>query len=109
MWTSAAANRNIPPTYTPATGYDLVNLYAQYQPTRDLTLNFSVENLLNQYYRPYAIPVGSTGDTQNDVKWASAGPGIVFKGGLKISFRRNLTRRSTVSRETITSKRTGPR
>ena len=86
MWTSAGANRNIPPTYTPATGFDLVNLYAQYQPTRDLTLNFSVENLLNQYYRPYAIPVGSTGDTQNDVKWASAGPGIVFKGGLKYHF-----------------------
>ena len=86
MWTSAQANRNIPPTYTPATGFDLVNLYAQYQPTRDLTLNFSVENLLNQYYRPYAIPVGSAGDTQNDVKWASAGPGIVFKGGLRYHF-----------------------
>jgi hemoglobin/transferrin/lactoferrin receptor protein len=86
MWTSAAANRDIPPTYTPATGFDLINLYAQYQPTRDLTLNFSVENLLNQYYRPYAIPVGSAGDTQNDVKWASAGPGIVFKGGLKYHF-----------------------
>jgi hemoglobin/transferrin/lactoferrin receptor protein len=86
MWTSAVANRNIPPTYTPATSYDLVNLYAQYQPTRDLTLNFSVENLLNQYYRPYAIPVGSQGDTQNDVKWASAGAGLVFKGGLKYHF-----------------------
>ena len=57
-----------------------------YQPTRDLTLNFSVENLLNQYYRPYAIPVGSDGDTQNDVKWASAGAGIVFKGGLRYHF-----------------------
>ena len=33
-----------------------------------------------------AGPVGSTGDTQNDVKWASAGPGIVFKGGLKYHF-----------------------
>jgi hemoglobin/transferrin/lactoferrin receptor protein len=86
QWTSAQANRDIPPTYTPATGFDLINLYAQYQPTRDLTLNFSVENLLNQYYRPYAIPIGSAGDTQNDVKWASAGPGIVFKGGLKYHF-----------------------
>ena len=58
------------------------------KPTQDLTLNFSVENLLNQYYRPYAIPVGSStdGTTQNDVKWASAGPGLVVKGGLKISF-----------------------
>ncbi len=86
MWTSVMANTDIPPTYTPATSYDLVNLYAQYQPRPDLTLNFSVENLLNQYYRPYAIPVGSTGDTQNDVKWASAGPGLVVKGGLKYHF-----------------------
>jgi hemoglobin/transferrin/lactoferrin receptor protein len=86
LWTSAIANRNIPPTYTPATSYDLVNLYVQYQPTRDMTFNFSVENLLNQYYRPYAIPVGSTGDTQNDVKWASAAAGIVFKGGLRYHF-----------------------
>ena len=62
------------------------SLYLQYQPTRDLTFNFSVENLLNQYYRPYAIPVGSTGDTQNDVKWASAGAGIVFKSGLRYHF-----------------------
>ncbi|RZN28971.1 TonB-dependent hemoglobin/transferrin/lactoferrin family receptor [Bradyrhizobium sp. Leo121] len=86
MWTSALANNNIPPTFTPATSYDLVNLYVAYTPTRDLVLNFSVENLLDQYYRPYAIPVGSTGDTQNDVKWASAGPGIVFKGGLRYHF-----------------------
>ncbi|UPJ51295.1 TonB-dependent hemoglobin/transferrin/lactoferrin family receptor [Bradyrhizobium sp. 200] len=86
MWTSALANTDIPRNYTPATSYDLVNLYLQYQPTRDLTFNFSVENLLNQYYRPYAIPVGSTGDTQNDVKWASAAAGIVFKGGLRYHF-----------------------
>jgi hemoglobin/transferrin/lactoferrin receptor protein len=86
MWTSAMANTDIPRTYTPATSYDLVNLYLQYQPTRDLTFNLSVENLLNQYYRPYAIPIGSSGDTQNDVKWASAGAGIVFKGGLRYHF-----------------------
>jgi hemoglobin/transferrin/lactoferrin receptor protein len=86
MWTSAIANYDIPRSYTPATSYDLVNLYAQYQPTSDLTLNFSVENLFNRYYRPYAVPVGSTGDTQNDVKWASAGAGLVIKGGLKYHF-----------------------
>jgi hemoglobin/transferrin/lactoferrin receptor protein len=86
MWTSAIANTDIPTNYLPATSYDLVNLYLQYQPTRDLTLNFSVENLLNQYYRPYALPAGSTTDTQNDVKWASAGAGLVVKGGLKYHF-----------------------
>ena len=86
MWTHAIANNAIPATFIAATSYDLVNLYLAYKPTQDLTLNLSVENLLNQYYRPYAIPVGSTGDTQNDVKWASAGAGIVFKGGLKYHF-----------------------
>lgn len=86
MWTSAKANTDIPVTYTPATSYDLVNLYLAFKPTQNLTLNLSVENVLNQYYRPYAIPIGSAGDTQNDVKWASAGAGIVFKGGLRYHF-----------------------
>ena len=86
VWTSAIANTDIPATYLPATSYDLVNLYLAFKPTQDLTLNLSVENVLNQYYRPYALPVGSTGDTQNDVKWASAGAGIVFKGGLRYHF-----------------------
>ena len=86
VWTSAMANTDIPATYLAATSYDLVNLYLAFKPTQDLTLNLSVENVLNQYYRPYAIPVGSTGDTQNDVKWASAGAGIVFKGGLRYHF-----------------------
>jgi hemoglobin/transferrin/lactoferrin receptor protein len=86
MWTSAIANKSIPANYSPGTSYDLVNLYLAFKPTQDLTLNLSVENILNQYYRPYAIPVGSTGDTQNDVKWASAAAGIVFKGGLRYHF-----------------------
>ena len=47
----------------------------------------SIDNLLNQYYRPYAIPGSSTdGTTQNDVLWASPGPGRVYKAGLKIHF-----------------------
>ena len=58
----------------------------RFKPSQDLVLNLSVENLLNQYYRPYAIPVGSTRDTQNDVKWASAGAGIVVKAGLRYHF-----------------------
>ena len=85
-WMSAMANTSIPANYLPATSYDLVNLYLAFKPTQDLTLNLSVENVLNQYYRPYAIPIGSNSDTQNDVKWASAGPGIVFKGGLRYHF-----------------------
>ncbi|MDB5500301.1 MAG: TonB-dependent heme/hemoglobin receptor family protein [Tardiphaga sp.] len=87
QWASVAANNDIPVGYSPSTAYDLVNLNVAYQPTRDVTLNFSVDNLLNQYYRPYAIPGNSVdGTTQNDALWTSAGPGIVYKGGLKIHF-----------------------
>ncbi|MDB5656719.1 MAG: TonB-dependent hem/hemoglobin receptor [Tardiphaga sp.] len=87
QWASFAANTDIPVGYVPSTAYDLVNLYVAYQPTRDITLNFSVDNILNQYYRPYAIPgAGADGVTQNDVLFSSPGPGIVYKGGLKVHF-----------------------
>jgi hemoglobin/transferrin/lactoferrin receptor protein len=87
QWASVAANTDIPVGYSPSTAYDLVNLYVAYQPTQDITLNFSVDNILNQYYRPYAIPGSSSdGTTQNDALWTSAGPGIVYKGGLKVHF-----------------------
>jgi hemoglobin/transferrin/lactoferrin receptor protein len=87
QWASVAANTDIPVGYSPSTAYDLVNLYVAYQPTQDITLNFSVDNLLNQYYRPYAVPGNSVdGTTQNDALWTSAGPGIVYKGGIKVHF-----------------------
>jgi hemoglobin/transferrin/lactoferrin receptor protein len=86
QWTSVKGNTDIPANFLPGTSYDLVNLYLTARPTKDLALSFSVENLLNQYYRPYAIPRGSATDIQNDVLWASAGAGITFKGGLKYHF-----------------------
>lgn len=87
MWTSIGGNTDIPANYLPATSYELVNLYLTVKPTKDLSVNFSVENLLNQYYRPYAIPRGAVdGEAQNDALWASAGAGITVKGGLKYHF-----------------------
>jgi len=87
QWVSFAANTDVPAGYLPATSGDLVNLYLAYQPTKDITLNFSVDNIANRYYRPYAIPGSSTdGTTQNDVLFSSPGPGITYKGGLKIHF-----------------------
>jgi len=73
--------------YLPATGYELVNLYLTWNATKDIVFSASIDNLLNQYYRPYAIPGSSTdGTTQNDVLWSSPGPGRVYKAGLKIHF-----------------------
>ena len=87
QWSSYAANNDLPAGYLPATSYDLVNLYLTYRATKDVTLTASVENLLNRYYRPYAIPGSSTdGTTQNDVLFSSPGPGITYKAGLKVHF-----------------------
>lgn len=87
QWSSFAALTDLPAGYLPSTAYDLVNLYLTYQATQDIMLTASVQNLLNEYYRPYAIPGSSTdGTTQNDVLFSSPGPGIVFKAGLKVHF-----------------------
>ncbi|WP_398480211.1 TonB-dependent hemoglobin/transferrin/lactoferrin family receptor [Tardiphaga sp.] len=88
MWTSVKANTDLPAGSIAATSYDLVNLYVAAKPTPNLTVTGSIENLLNSYYRPYAVPGPDLGSglAQNDVLWASAGAGIVFKGGLKYHF-----------------------
>lgn len=87
MWASIKSNTDIPANYLPATSYELVNAYLTAKLSPDVTMNFAVENLLNRYYRPYAVPRGSSdGETQNDALWASAAPGITFKGGLRVRF-----------------------
>ncbi|WP_454616994.1 TonB-dependent hemoglobin/transferrin/lactoferrin family receptor [Bradyrhizobium cenepequi] len=87
QWASFSANDDLPAGYLPSTAYDLVNLYLNWNATKDITVWGSVDNLLNQYYRPYAIPGSSTdGTTQNDVLFSSPGPGTVYKAGLKIHF-----------------------
>ncbi len=85
QWSSFGANTDLPAGYIPSTAYELVNLYLTWQATKDITFTASIDNLLNQYYRPYAIPGSSTdGTTQNDVLFSSPGPGTVYKAGLKI-------------------------
>ncbi len=87
QWSSFGANNDVPAGYLPSTGYELINLYATWHATKDIMFTASIDNLLNQYYRPYAIPGSSTdGTTQNDVLWTSPGPGRVYKAGLKIHF-----------------------
>jgi hemoglobin/transferrin/lactoferrin receptor protein len=85
QWSSVGANDDLPAGYLPSTAYDLVNLYLTWNATKDITFTASIDNLLNEYYRPYAIPGSSTdGTTQNDVLFSSPGPGTVYKAGLKI-------------------------
>jgi hemoglobin/transferrin/lactoferrin receptor protein len=87
QWGSFGPNNDVPAGYLPSTGYELVNLYLTWNATKDIVFSASIDNLLNQYYRPYAIPGSSTdGTPQNDVLWSSPGPGRVYKAGLKIHF-----------------------
>lgn len=86
-WVSAASNQHVPVTYTPSTSYDLLNFYLTYDPVQDLTLAFGIDNILNEYYRPYAIPKSTyDGATQNDVLWTAPPPGIVYKGSMRVRF-----------------------
>ncbi len=87
QWSSFGANNDVPAGYLPATGYELVKLYMTWHATKDIMFTASIDNLLNQYYRPYAVPGNSTdGTNQSDVLWSSPGPGRVYKAGLKIHF-----------------------
>ena len=87
QWSAIGAVKDIPDGYVPSTSYNLVNLYATYQATKDVAFNFGVDNVLNKYYRPYAIPGASQdGTTQNDVLWTSPGPGITYKAAVKVHF-----------------------
>lgn len=88
QWIAYAANNKVNPTmFVPATSADIFNLYVAYAPTPDVVINFGIDNITDKFYRPYAIPRSdSTGSTQNDVLFSSPGPGITYKGGIKVHF-----------------------
>lgn len=88
QWISYAANNKVNQTmFLPATSADIFNLYIAYAPTPDVLINFGIDNITDKFYRPYAIPRSSgDGSTQNDVLFSSPGPGITYKGGIKIHF-----------------------
>jgi hemoglobin/transferrin/lactoferrin receptor protein len=74
---SAAITGN--PDLPPTGSYNLVNLYAGYQPTPDVTWALSVENLLNVQYAPYLNAYASG---SNVLPFPS--PGITVKGSLAV-------------------------
>ncbi|KAB2880687.1 MAG: TonB-dependent hemoglobin/transferrin/lactoferrin family receptor [Pseudorhodoplanes sp.] len=86
-WTSAASNQNVPVNYLPNDSYELVNFYLTWIPRPDFAFHFGIDNVLDRYYRPYAMPqTASDGTTQNDVLWASPPPGTVYKASLRVQF-----------------------
>ncbi len=81
-WSAVAAKKPDDITGTPlaqatnAVGsYNLVNLYASYQVNETLQLGFSVENLLNEYYRVYTHEFASPGLTAKISLRKLFGPG----------------------------------
>lgn len=88
-WVSAASNQHIDQLqYIPNTSYELLNVYLTWQPTKDLWFNFGVDNVLDRYYRPYAVArtTSTDGTTQNDLLWTAPQPGIVYKAAMRIHF-----------------------
>lgn len=85
-WAAVAAQTDLPANFTPTESYNLVNLYIGYKLSEMATLSFSVDNLLNEFYHQYPVVRTTPTDNQNDSLWASAAPGITFKGALKVRF-----------------------
>jgi hemoglobin/transferrin/lactoferrin receptor protein len=48
-----AAQNDVPPGSVTSPGYGVVNLYAGYEASRDVLLNFAIENLFDKQYAPY--------------------------------------------------------
>jgi hemoglobin/transferrin/lactoferrin receptor protein len=65
------------PDFTPSSGYGVVNLYAGYEFSRDVTVSFAVENLFDKQYVPYLNAAANT---------TLPMPGITVKGGVQIRF-----------------------
>jgi hemoglobin/transferrin/lactoferrin receptor protein len=65
------------PDFSPTAGYGYVNLFFAYEPTPDTQITFAIDNVFDRYYVPYMAESSNR---------AFAGPGISFKGGIKIRF-----------------------
>ncbi|HVQ11993.1 MAG TPA: TonB-dependent receptor, partial [Vicinamibacterales bacterium] len=87
---------DIPPgtaTALPTGGFNVVNLYLDYRPSEDTILAFGIDNLFNEFYTRYldvrTLSVGPPPAFQIP----SPGPGITFKGSLKVRFGDEFFRR----------------
>lgn len=85
-WAAVDHKTDLPANYLPSHHYNLVNLQANYKVTEYTTFTFNVDNLLNSYYQPYAVPRSTGTDNQNDSLWASAARGITVKASLRVLF-----------------------
>jgi hemoglobin/transferrin/lactoferrin receptor protein len=76
------------PVFPPTGSYNLVNLYAGYQPNPDILASFTIENLLNEQYSRYMTYFPNASGTGFPNAFPQAG--ITFKGALKVRFSDDL-------------------
>jgi hemoglobin/transferrin/lactoferrin receptor protein len=72
----------------PTSGFNVVNLYIDYRPNEDTILGFGIDNLFNEYYTRF-LDVRTFGSTTVP----TPGPGVTFKGSLKVRFGDEFFRR----------------
>ena len=72
------------PVFPPTSSYNLVNLYAGYEPNPDLLYSFSVENLLNEQYSRYLSSFPNPSGSGAPIAMPS--PGITVRGAVKVRF-----------------------
>jgi hemoglobin/transferrin/lactoferrin receptor protein len=82
-WASVGAQSGLSSTFVPATSYNLVNIFLGYQPTPDILASFTIDNLLDVYYLPYATLKSTDG---TDTALAGSAPGRTYKASLRIRF-----------------------
>ncbi len=82
-WANVQSQKNLPVSYLPSGSRNVVNLFIGYQPTPDVLASFSIDNLLNDYYIPFATLRSNDG---TDSALAGAAPGRVYRLSLKYRF-----------------------
>jgi hemoglobin/transferrin/lactoferrin receptor protein len=87
---------DIPPgtaTALPTGGFNLVNLYLDYRPNEDTILAFGIDNLFNEFYTRYLDVRTLSVGPPPALQIPTPGPGITFKGSLKVRFGDEFFRR----------------
>lgn len=77
--TTTSDGGNVVPIFDSTPPYNLVNLYASYQPIPNVTTAFSVENLLNVNYTKYMC-------CSTEAGYVIPNPGITFKASLTVHY-----------------------
>jgi hemoglobin/transferrin/lactoferrin receptor protein len=87
---------DIPPgtaTALPTGGFNVVNLYVDYRPNEDTILAFGIDNIFNEFYTRYLDVRTLSVGPPPALQIPTPGPGITFKGSLKVRFGDEFFRR----------------